>query len=109
MSLGGASTGGSSLIAVMLRRLRMSEADCIKAYLSLSDRVFCKTSLDAEELGRAVQDLVVKQGQRNRCLKMSLLLGLKCMLRDTYKSLYAKSRRCVGDELNKRDDEILRA
>ena len=51
----------------MLGRLKMSVADCIKAYLSLSDRVFRKTRhrltvkgkvqgrFDAEELARAVR------------------------------------------------------
>jgi hypothetical protein len=63
-----------SLIAVMLGRLRMSVADCIAAYLSLSNRVFQKTRhrvtvkgqlqgrFDAEELARAVKEIVAKQG-----------------------------------------------
>ncbi|KAF2874191.1 hypothetical protein BDV95DRAFT_616739 [Massariosphaeria phaeospora] len=70
--IGGTSTGG--LIAVMLGRLRMSVADCITAYLSLSDRVFRKTQhrvtvrgkvqgrFNAEELMRAVKEVVKQQG-----------------------------------------------
>ncbi|KAH3913970.1 hypothetical protein HBH56_096710 [Parastagonospora nodorum] len=70
--VGGTSTGG--LIAVMLGRLRMSVADCITAYLSLSNRVFRKTQhrvtvkgkmqgrFDAEELARAVKEVVKQQG-----------------------------------------------
>jgi hypothetical protein len=62
-----------SLIAVMLGRLRMSVADCITAYLSLSDRVFRKTRhrvtvkgqvqgrFDVEELARAVREVVKQQ------------------------------------------------
>jgi hypothetical protein len=58
----------------MLGRLRMSVADCIAAYLSLSDRVFCKTRhrvtvkgkvqgrFDAEELAQAVKEVVRQQG-----------------------------------------------
>ena len=58
----------------MLGRLKMSVADCIKAYLSLSDRVFRKTQhrvtvkgkvqgrFDAEELAQAVRELVKQQG-----------------------------------------------
>ena len=58
----------------MLGRLRMSVADCITAYLSLSDRVFRKTQhrvtvrgqvqgrFDADELARAVREVVAKQG-----------------------------------------------
>jgi hypothetical protein len=63
-----------SLIAIMLGRLKMSVADCITAYLSLSDRVFRKTRhqvavkgqvqgrFDAEELAQAVMEVVVQQG-----------------------------------------------
>ena len=63
-----------SLIAVMLGRLRMGVGDCITAYLSLSDRVFRKTRhrvtvkgqvqgrFDAEELARAVREVVRQQG-----------------------------------------------
>ncbi|CAN9191964.1 unnamed protein product [Alternaria alternata] len=70
--IGGTSTGG--LIAVMLGRLKMSVADCITAYLSLSDRVFRKTRhrvtvkgqvqgrFDADELARAVKEVVKQQG-----------------------------------------------
>lgn len=72
--IGGTSTGG--LIAVMLGRLRMSVADCIAAYLSLSKRVFCKYKsrhrvtikgkaqgrFDSEELARAVREVVAQQG-----------------------------------------------
>jgi hypothetical protein len=62
------------LIAVMLGRLRMSVADCIAAYLSLSDRVFRKTRhrvtikgqvqgrFDSEELAQAVKEVVKQQG-----------------------------------------------
>jgi hypothetical protein len=61
-----------SLIAIMLGRLRMSVADCITAYLSLSERVFRKTRhrvtvkgqvqgrFNAEQLAQAVKE-VVKQ------------------------------------------------
>jgi hypothetical protein len=57
----------------MLGRLRMSVADCIAAYLSLSDRVFRKTRhrvtvkgkmqgrFDAEELAQAVKEVVKQQ------------------------------------------------
>jgi hypothetical protein len=69
-----------SLIAVMLGRLRMSVPDCIAAYLSLSDRVFRKTRhrvtvkgqvqgrFDAEELARAVREVVAKQGLQGDAL-----------------------------------------
>jgi hypothetical protein len=58
----------------MLGRLRMSVADCITAYLSLSDRVFRKTRhrvtikgqvqgrFDSEELAQAVKEVVKQQG-----------------------------------------------
>jgi hypothetical protein len=58
----------------MLGRLRMSVGDCIAAYVSLSDRVFRKTRhrvtvkgkvqgrFDAEELARAVKEVVKQQG-----------------------------------------------
>ena len=72
----------SRLIAVMLGRLRMSVADCITAYLSLSERVFRKTRhrvtvkgqiqgrFDSEELARAVRGVVKQQGlQKNALLK----------------------------------------
>lgn len=64
----------------MLGRLRMSVADCITAYLSLSDRVFRKTRhrvtvkgqvqgrFDAEELARAVREVVAKQGLQEDAL-----------------------------------------
>ncbi|KAH7072022.1 hypothetical protein BKA63DRAFT_554892 [Paraphoma chrysanthemicola] len=70
--IGGTSTGG--LIAIMLGRLKMSVADCIAAYLSLSKRVFCKSRhrvtikgkvqgrFDSEELARAVREVVAAQG-----------------------------------------------
>ncbi|KAF1850391.1 uncharacterized protein K460DRAFT_382125 [Cucurbitaria berberidis CBS 394.84] len=70
--IGGTSTGG--LIAIMLGRLRMSVADSIAAYLTLSDRVFRKTRhrvtvrgkvqgrFDSEELARAVREVVQQQG-----------------------------------------------
>ena len=69
-----------SLIAIMLGRLRMSVADCITAYLSLSDRVFRKTRhrvtvkgqvqgrFDAEELARAVKEVVKQQGLQDDAL-----------------------------------------
>lgn len=62
------------LIAIMLRRLKLSIDECIDAYLSLSDRVFQKKShrvtirgniqgrFDSEELERAVKEVVAKQG-----------------------------------------------
>ena len=66
----------------MLGRLKMSVGDCITAYLSLSDRVFRKTRhrvtvkgqvqgrFDAEELARAVREVVMQQGlQENVLLK----------------------------------------
>lgn len=58
----------------MLGRLRMCIDDCIKAYLSLSDRVFQKKRhrvtvkgniqgrFDSEELERAVKEVVTAQG-----------------------------------------------
>jgi hypothetical protein len=58
----------------MLGRLRLSVADCITAYLSLSDRVFRKTRhrvtvkgkvqgrFDAEELAQAVREVIKQQG-----------------------------------------------
>lgn len=64
----------------MLGRLRMSVGDCIAAYLSLSDRVFRKTRhrvtvkgqvqgrFDAEELVRAVKELVRQQGLQDDAL-----------------------------------------
>jgi hypothetical protein len=64
----------------MLGRLRMSVSDCITAYLSLSDRVFRKTRhrvtvkghvqsrFDAEELERAVQEVVKQQGLKEDAL-----------------------------------------
>ncbi|KAI4940892.1 hypothetical protein J4E91_011149 [Alternaria rosae] len=76
--IGGTSTGG--LIAVMLGRLKMSVGDCITAYLSLSDRVFRKTRhrvtvkgqvqgrFDAEELARAVKEVVKQQGLKEDAL-----------------------------------------
>lgn len=69
-----------SLIAIMLGRLKMSVADCITAYLSLSDRVFRKTRhrltvkgqvqgrFDAEELARAVKEVVKQQGMKEDAL-----------------------------------------
>ncbi|RYN53640.1 hypothetical protein AA0117_g13334 [Alternaria alternata] len=76
--IGGTSTGG--LIAVMLGRLKMSVADCITAYLSLSDRVFRKARhrvtvkgqvqgrFDADELARAVKEVVKQQGLQDDAL-----------------------------------------
>ena len=58
----------------MLGRLKMSIGECIDAYLKLSDRVFQKKShrvtikgniqggFDAEELARAVKEVVVARG-----------------------------------------------
>ncbi|CAN9193253.1 unnamed protein product [Alternaria alternata] len=76
--IGGTSTGG--LIAVMLGRLKMSVADCITVYLSLSDRVFRKTRhrvtvkgqvqgrFDADELARAIKEVVKQQGLKEDAL-----------------------------------------
>lgn len=64
----------------MLGRLRMSIADSINAYLSLSERVFRKAQhrvtfngniqgrFDAEELVRAVKDVVKAQGLQEDAL-----------------------------------------
>jgi hypothetical protein len=64
----------------MLGRLKMSVAACIAAYLSLSDRVFRKTRhrvtvkgrvqgrFDAEELVRAVKEVVKQQGLQEDAL-----------------------------------------
>jgi hypothetical protein len=58
----------------MLGRLKMSVAECITAYLSLSERVFRKTRhrvtvkgkvqgrFDSEELAQAVRGVVKRQG-----------------------------------------------
>jgi hypothetical protein len=58
----------------MLGRLNMSVTDCITAYISLSSRIFRQTRhrvtvkgkvqgrFDAEELARAVKDVVEQQG-----------------------------------------------
>jgi hypothetical protein len=84
-----------SLIAVMLGRLRMSVADCIAAYLSLSDRVFCKTRhqvtvkgqvqgrFDAEELARAAREVVKHHGlQQNALFKDESTTACKvCVVR----------------------------
>ena len=74
----------------MLGRLRMSVVDCIAAYLSLSNRVFCKTRhrvtvrgkvqgrFDAEELVRGVKEVVKQQGLReDALLKDALKAGCK--------------------------------
>jgi hypothetical protein len=62
------------LIAVMLGRLKMSVAECIAAYTSLSDDVFRKTQhrvkingqiqgrFDGEELTRAIKRIIRQQG-----------------------------------------------
>jgi len=64
----------------MLGRLKMSVADSIDAYLSLSDRVFRKTRhrvtvkgkvqgrFDSEELARAVREVVKQQGLQEDAL-----------------------------------------
>ena len=64
----------------MLGRLKMSVADSIDAYLSLSDRVFRKTRhrvtvkgkvqgrFDSEELARAVREVVKRQGLQEDAL-----------------------------------------
>jgi hypothetical protein len=64
----------------MLGRLRMSVADCITAYLSLSERVFRKTRhrvtvkgklqgrFDVEELAQAVKEVVRQQGLQEYAL-----------------------------------------
>ncbi|KAF1935899.1 phospholipase, patatin family protein, partial [Clathrospora elynae] len=76
--IGGTSTGG--LIAIILGRLRISVADCIAAYLSLSERVFRKTRhrvtvkgkvqgrFDAKELAQAVKKVVKQQGMQEDAL-----------------------------------------
>jgi hypothetical protein len=68
------------LIAVMLGLLKMSVAECITAYLSLSDRVFRKTRhwvtikgrvqgrFDSEELARAVKEVVKQRGLQEDAL-----------------------------------------
>ena len=74
----------------MLGRLKMSVADCITAYLSLSNRVFRKTQhrvtvkgqiqgrFDAEELARAVKEVVKQQGlQEDVLLKDTPEAGCK--------------------------------
>ncbi|KAI8952360.1 acyl transferase/acyl hydrolase/lysophospholipase [Xylaria longipes] len=71
----------TSLIALMLGRLRMSILDCIEAYKRLSTRVFkpkrgrmnvigrskdlwsLSGSFDADELSRAIQDIVEQSGE----------------------------------------------
>jgi hypothetical protein len=64
----------------MLGRLKMSVGDCITTYLSLSDRVFRKTRhrvtvkgqvqgrFDAEELARAIKEVVKQQGLKEDAL-----------------------------------------
>jgi hypothetical protein len=79
-----------SLIAIMLGRLKMSVADCIAAYLSLSDRVFRKTRhrvtvkgrvqgrCDAEELVQAVKEVARQEGlQEDALLKNTAEAGCK--------------------------------
>jgi hypothetical protein len=74
----------------MLGRLKMNVADCITAYLSLSKRVFRKTQhrvtvkgkvqgrFDAEELARAVREVVKQQGlQEDALLKDAPEAGCK--------------------------------
>jgi hypothetical protein len=66
----------------MLGRLQMSVADCIDAYISLSDQVFRKTRhrvtingqvqgrFDAEKLTQAIKKVVKQQGlQEDTLLK----------------------------------------
>ena len=64
----------------MLGRLKMSVEECIDAYLALSDRVFQKKRhrvtakgkiqgrFDAEELARAVKEILAKQGSHEDAL-----------------------------------------
>jgi hypothetical protein len=64
----------------MLGRLKMSVADCITAYLSLSDRVFRKMRhrvtvmgkvqgrFDAEELAQSVKEVVKQHGLQEDAL-----------------------------------------
>jgi hypothetical protein len=74
----------------MLSWLKMSVADCIAAYLSLSNRVFRKTGhrvtvkgrvqgrFDAEELVQAVKEVVRQQGlQEDALLKNTAEAGCK--------------------------------
>ncbi|KAI0453577.1 hypothetical protein F5B21DRAFT_280728 [Xylaria acuta] len=70
--IGGTSTGG--IIALMLGRLRMSIAECIDAYVSLSDTVFKKRKrrfslngniqgrFDTSALEKAIKHTLVKHG-----------------------------------------------
>jgi thiaminase len=65
----------------MLGRLRMSVADCITAYLSLSERVFRKIRhrvtikgklqgrFDSEELAQAVREVIKQQGLQEDALR----------------------------------------
>jgi hypothetical protein len=66
----------------MLGRLQMSVADCIDAYISLSDQVFRKTRhrvtingqvqgrFDAEKLTQAIKNVIKQQGlQEDTLLK----------------------------------------
>jgi hypothetical protein len=58
----------------MLGRLKMSVAECIEAYVLLSDRIFQKQQhrfksfrrvqgrFDSEALQRAITDIIVRQG-----------------------------------------------
>ncbi|ORY62120.1 acyl transferase/acyl hydrolase/lysophospholipase [Pseudomassariella vexata] len=77
--IAGTSTGG--LIAIMLGRLRMSVQECIDAYQSISETVFqpkrsrlnvlgkgkdlwtLEGAFDADELAKAMRDIVVKTGE----------------------------------------------
>ncbi|KAF1960998.1 hypothetical protein CC80DRAFT_269456 [Byssothecium circinans] len=82
----------------MLGRLKMSVAECITAYLSLSDRVFRKTRhrvtvkgkvqgrFDSEELARAVKEVVKQQGlQEDALLKDAPEAGCKIFVCATSK------------------------
>lgn len=72
--IAGTSTGG--LIAIMLGRLRMSVADCIKAYKHLSHEIFTPTHGSANVAGKAVDFLKAKGKFRSepleRCIKQIL-------------------------------------
>lgn len=72
--IAGTSTGG--LIAIMLGRLRMSVADCIKAYKHLSHEIFTSTHGSANVAGKAIDFLKAKGKFRSepleRCIKQML-------------------------------------
>jgi hypothetical protein len=74
----------SRLIAIMLGRLRMSVADCITAYLVLSEPVFHQIGprwerrFDTEELVGALKELVKQQGLPEAVLLKNTLEETGC-------------------------------